>query len=128
MRNPFSMESPWGADLAAIAETIASCRLGKKMGKCRDEDCKSCSTRLELEACVGQLSACDSLRVKQMSQDFYAVKEFQHGADRMTFSEGLKEAGRCAFWLAACFFLAPFGMLFLGWCFFSIVTRITGGL
>lgn len=126
MRNAFSMESPWGADLAAIAETIASCRLGKKMKKCRDEDCKSCGTRLELKSCVSQLSDCDLLRVKQMVRDLYAVKEFQHGADRMTFNEGIKEAGRCVLSLVMCI-LALFGSLLFGWCFLSVVLKITGG-
>ena len=127
MRKAFSMESPWGADLVTIAESIASCRLGKKMGKCRDEDCKSCGVRLELEACAGQLSACDSLRVRQMARDFYAAKAFQHGADRMTFKEAVREAGSVVFWLVACA-LAAFGVGILGWGVVALVVRMAGGL
>ena len=96
MKQVFSMETERDKDLMTLAETLVSCQLKRKSGSCRKSSCPTCQTYGELDLCMRQLPACDSLRVKHLAQELYSYREFQYGLDRMSPREVAVEVGRCA--------------------------------
>ena len=91
MRQVFSIDSMRDFDLATLAETMASCRLKQKGKSCRKDECGRCATQARLSACMEQLPDCDVLRVQNMAQEIYSVREFQLGLDRPSVKETLGE-------------------------------------
>ena len=100
MRHVFSMETEREKDLQALAETIVNCQLRRKAKSCRDNDCGRCPTYAHLERCMAELPSCDTLRVRNMAQELYGLREFQYGLDTPSFREWLREAGKCAWTIA----------------------------
>lgn len=96
MKHVFSMEMERESDLQTLAETIVMCQLKKRGGMCRKSECSGCATQHDLERCMDALPACDKLRVKNMAQDLYGVKKFQHGMDEPRGKEALREWGEAA--------------------------------
>lgn len=82
MKHVFSMETEREKDLQTLADTLAFCMYKKDRGICRDSKCENCATRSELESCMEQLPACDSLRVKQLGFQSYSALAFTYGAKR----------------------------------------------
>lgn len=107
MRHAFSMDTGWEQDLQTIAETIVNCKLKQKTGSCRVEACQGCPTCGQLERCLGELSACDVLRVKNMAQELYEARAFQYGLDKPTLKESVKETME-AVGVGLLYFLGPF--------------------
>lgn len=119
MRQAFSIDSMRDMDLATLAETMASCHLRQRARSCGKDECGGCATHARLAACMEQLPDCDVLRVQNMAQEIYSVKEFQYGLDRPSAGEALKEwaeaglAGAAAF-IGGLLFAGAFALLALG--------------
>lgn len=91
MRHVFSMETEREKDLRTLAETIVMCQLKRKRGSCSPSACGECGTYRDLERCMGELPACDTLRVKNMAQELYGLRKFQYGMDKPSFRESIRE-------------------------------------
>lgn len=109
MKHVFSMETEREKDLQTLAETIVLCQLKMKKGSCAPAACARCGTYHELERCMAELPACDSLRVKNMAQELYGLKEFQYGLNKPSLKESVRE------WLDAIgigiiYFIVPFAL------------------
>ena len=101
MKHVFSMETEREKDLQTLAETIVSCQLKRKGRFCNSSRCADCPTLWELDACMKQLPACDSLRVKNLAQELYSLRAFQYGLDKPSARYILRETGKCILWAIA---------------------------
>lgn len=101
MKHVFSMDTERDKDLATLAETLVMCQLKRKSGACGEGACRVCQTCLELEQCMAQLPACDSLRVKNMAQELYGYREFQYGLDKPSGKKAAAAAALKALGIAA---------------------------
>lgn len=106
MKHVFSMETDREKDLQTLADTMAFCEFKKDRGICGKGKCLGCATRSELESCLAQLPACDSLRVKQLGFQSYSALVFTYGAKRSpgeaaaeTAVTVVKSAGQAIGWL-----------------------------
>ncbi len=64
MRQVFSLETEREKDLQTLGMAVALCEFRKRRKICREAECPSCKTRQEIDTCMEQLPACDSLRVE----------------------------------------------------------------
>ena len=93
MRQVFSLETEREKDLQTLGTAIATCEFRKRRKICRASECLACSTRRELDCCLEQLPACDSLRVKQLAMESYVMLEYRHGPAKPSLGRRALHAG-----------------------------------
>ncbi len=93
MRQVFSLETEREKDLQTLGMAVALCEFRKRRKECRGHDCPACKTGQELQVCMEQLPACDSLRVEQLAIDSYAMLEYRHGLAKPSLGRRALHAG-----------------------------------